>query len=331
MNFIKDFGIELIDNETEIVAYKGFNKDMTCKGFQYEEGKEYETDIADICKDGFHACIYPLDVFGYYNPAMSIYHKVILSGCFSVNTDDECDSKICATKIKICEELTIQDLQKASKEFIKSHITEDKASSNTGNRSSSSNTGDRSSSSNTGDYSSSSNIGNYSSSSNTGNRSSSSNTGDYSSSSNTGDYSSSSNTGYYSSSSNTGDYSSSSNTGNRSSSSNTGYYSSSSNTGDCSSSSNTGSFGSVSVDGKDSVGVAWGYKSRIKGCLGSTLVLSYWEFLKDNINSSNTLTLINTETIKIDGENYKPDTWYIMTEDGVVEWNKDIYRDYYID
>ena len=44
-----------------VKSYKGFNKDMTCRGFQYEEGKEYETDKAEVCETGFHACEYPLD------------------------------------------------------------------------------------------------------------------------------------------------------------------------------------------------------------------------------------------------------------------------------
>ena len=57
-------------------AYKGFNKDMTCRGFQYEEGKTYETDEAKMCESGFHACEDPLDCFGYYNPAESVYHEV---------------------------------------------------------------------------------------------------------------------------------------------------------------------------------------------------------------------------------------------------------------
>lgn len=48
-----------------IKSYKGFNKDMTCRGFQYEEGKEYKEDKAIACKSGFHGCEYPLDVFNF--------------------------------------------------------------------------------------------------------------------------------------------------------------------------------------------------------------------------------------------------------------------------
>lgn len=52
-------------------AFKGFNKDLTCRGYQYEEGKEFHTERAECCDTGFHACEYPLDCFGYYDPAHS--------------------------------------------------------------------------------------------------------------------------------------------------------------------------------------------------------------------------------------------------------------------
>lgn len=60
-----------------IKGYKGFNKDMTCKGFQYEEGKTYEMEEKpDCCNKGFHFCEYPLDVFNYYNPVESKFHEI---------------------------------------------------------------------------------------------------------------------------------------------------------------------------------------------------------------------------------------------------------------
>lgn len=57
-------------------AYKGFNRELRCKGFQYEVGKEYEEPEAELCKCGFHACENPLDVFCYYPPASSRYCEV---------------------------------------------------------------------------------------------------------------------------------------------------------------------------------------------------------------------------------------------------------------
>ena len=57
-------------------AYKGFNKDMTCRGFQFKEGETYHEDTAKLCESGFHACQDPLGCFSYYNPAKSVYHEV---------------------------------------------------------------------------------------------------------------------------------------------------------------------------------------------------------------------------------------------------------------
>ena len=59
-------------------AYKGFNKDMTCRGFQFKEGETYIEDKAELCRNGFHACERPLDIFAYYSPAESVYHEVEL-------------------------------------------------------------------------------------------------------------------------------------------------------------------------------------------------------------------------------------------------------------
>lgn len=100
-------------------AYKGFKEDMTCKGFQYEEGKEYETEKADCCNEGFHACEYPLDCFSYYPPNESVFHEVEQSGDVSRKGDD---SKVASTKIKIGAKLNISGLVKAAIEFTMSKV-----------------------------------------------------------------------------------------------------------------------------------------------------------------------------------------------------------------
>ena len=102
-------------------AYKGFNKDMTCRGFQYEEGKGYTTDNAELCKSGFHACENPLDCFRYYPPTTSEYHEVEIE-----DVTDERDSegtKICGKKIKIGAKLSVAKLCELHFEFVKSHTT----------------------------------------------------------------------------------------------------------------------------------------------------------------------------------------------------------------
>ena len=100
-------------------AYKGFNKDMTCRGFQYEEGKEYETNKAEACESGFHACEYPLDVFSYYPPGTSVYHEVEQSGEFDKSESD----KVASTKIKIGARIDIAGIVKAAISYIKERIT----------------------------------------------------------------------------------------------------------------------------------------------------------------------------------------------------------------
>lgn len=97
-----------------IKAYKGFKKDMTCRGFQYEEEKSYHEEKAKCCDAGFHACEYPLDCFDYYAPNSSVYHEVELSGDMDY---DNGDSKVCATDIKIGVRLSIAEIVKAALEF----------------------------------------------------------------------------------------------------------------------------------------------------------------------------------------------------------------------
>ena len=137
-----------------IKSFKGFNKDMTCRGFQYEEGKEYETEKADACNSGFHACEYPLDVLGYYAPADSVYHEVEQSGDIDRDNDD---TKISSTKIKIGASINIAGLVKASIEYIKAKCEKEQNSNekkkileSTGYGSANSATGSRSANSATG-------------------------------------------------------------------------------------------------------------------------------------------------------------------------------------
>ena len=103
-------------------TYKGFNKDMTCRDFQYEEGKEYEaTGEIKCCNNGFHACEDPLDCFNYYSPGQSVYHEVEQSGELSRNNDG--DSKVASSKIKIGARLDIAKIVRLHFDFIKSRTT----------------------------------------------------------------------------------------------------------------------------------------------------------------------------------------------------------------
>ena len=173
----------------KINGFKGFKKDMTCRGFQYEEGKTYTMDDEpECCEKGFHFCEYPLDCLNYYDATESVYHEVESTGKIDKGNNGD-DTKISTNEIKIGARLSWRDIAEASIEFVMKHAKKGgKGANKRTDYSVSSNTGNYSVSSNTGNYSVSSNTGNYSVSSNTGYKSVSSNTGKNGIASNLGIY-----------------------------------------------------------------------------------------------------------------------------------------------
>ena len=100
-------------------SYKGFNADLTCRGFQYEPGKEYREGEAKLCSKGFHACENPLDTFGYYAPGKgSRYFEVELDEVSGERHSD--DSKVCGKVIRVGAELDVAGICKAHFEYVKS-------------------------------------------------------------------------------------------------------------------------------------------------------------------------------------------------------------------
>ena len=88
----------------EVIAYKGMDFNMTCKGFHYELGKSYKTDKVELCEIGFHACLNPIDVLDYYPKYYSSrYFKVKLSG--EITKCGMWDTNVAATEITILEEI----------------------------------------------------------------------------------------------------------------------------------------------------------------------------------------------------------------------------------
>ncbi len=151
----------MTEENKEIIAYKGFNQDWTCRGYQYEIGKTYEhKGDVKACESGFHACEYPLDVLSYYSPAVSKFAVVKMSGETSKDSDD---TKIASAKITIETEINLPEMIKKAVEWIKGKVDWDAAKvSNTGYRSVATNTGDQSAATNTGDWSAATNTGDQS-------------------------------------------------------------------------------------------------------------------------------------------------------------------------
>ena len=280
-------------------AFKGFNKDLTCRGYQYEEGKEFHTERAECCDTGFHACEYPLDCFGYYDPAHSVFHEVELSGEMDKSGDN---TKVCATDIKIGARLSIAGLVKMAIDFTMSKVNKEAGSDER-----------------------------HGFASATGYKGASSATGDYGASSATGDYGASSATGYKGASSATGDYGASSATGDYGASSATGDYGASSATGDCGASSATGYKGASSVSDPTGVAVAWGHEARAKGCKGAHLILSDWKYVGARYSDGDYMDpydkesweLTGAKMVVVDGEKIKEDTYYRCIEGEIVEVTED--------
>ena len=136
----------------KIKGYKGFDKDMKCRGFQYESGKDYTYD-GDIqcCQSGFHFCENPLEVLSYYPPATSRFFEVEGNG----NSDRKGDgSKISVSNLHIGLEIGLSGLIQAGIKFILDKVNyNDNKATNTGNFSAATNTGDYSAATNTGNHS----------------------------------------------------------------------------------------------------------------------------------------------------------------------------------
>ena len=267
--------------EKEIIrGYKGFDKKLKCRDFQYEIGKEYFTDKAVACETGFHFCENPFDVLNYYSPCddtgtLNRFCEVEGSGDFDKSESD----KTCCTHLKVKAEIGLQGLIKAGVKFILDRVKwEDNKQSNTGYCSAATNTGYRSAATNTGNCSAATNTGNCSAATNTGDRSAATNTGDRSAATNTGDYSAATNTG------------------------------------NCSAATNTGDRSAASVEGKESIAIVTGKDSKAKGSLGCWIILTErgeWD--------GDTYPILDVKSFKVDGEAIKADTWYKLIDGKAVE------------
>ena len=128
-------------NGKMIRGYKGFDKDLKCRGFQYEIGNDYEQEgEVKCCERGFHFCENPFDVFRYYSPSDSRYCEVEGDGNADKANDD---SKVATSHIHISAEIGLNGLIKAGVKFILDKVNFNEAkSTNTGNQSAATNTGD---------------------------------------------------------------------------------------------------------------------------------------------------------------------------------------------
>ena len=272
-------------------AYKGFDKDLKCRGYQYQIGGEYTEDSAELCKKGFHACELPHDIFNYYAPAESRFCEVDLDTTDEKNGKD---SKRVGTRIKIGAEISVFDIAKISVKafFDRIEFTKKIESSDTNNA---------------GDCGAA-NVGNYGAA-NAGYRGAA--VAGYRGAANAGNYGAA-NAGDYGAA-NAGDYGAA-NAGDCGAA-NAGDYGVA-NAGNCGAA-NAGNYGAaVARDGgkakvgKGGVAVGLGKESMASGAIGAVLVLTERD---DDYN------IINAAAVIVDGETVKADTYYAMKNGEIVE------------
>ncbi len=260
-------------------AYKGFDKNMQCRGFQYREGETYHEETAELCKSGFHACEMPLDVLGYYAPGDgSIYREVDLEDVSKYRQSG--DTKVCAKTIKIGAEIGIPGLVKAQIEYIKSRTAEEPIGNATGYQVAASATGDRGAASATGD------------------RGAASATGDRGAASATGDQGAASATGYQGAASATGDWGAASATGYQGAASATGYQ------------------GAASATGIACAAMACGIDGRVMGGIGCALFAVERGPYDCTLE---TYPIVSVAAGIVDGDNIKPGVWYVCKGGKLVE------------
>ena len=193
-------------SQQPIIAYKGFNTDLTCRDFQFRIGETYTHEgKVEACASGFHACENPLDVFGYYNPTSRF---AIVECLGEINKESNGDSKIACGSIHIKAEIGLPTLISKAVDLILSKIKWEAAKeSSTGDQSAATSTGDQSAATSTGYRSVATNTGDQSAATSTGYQSVATNTGYRSVATNTGDQSAATSTGYRSAAEVTGSHS----------------------------------------------------------------------------------------------------------------------------
>ena len=283
-----------------IKGFKGYDKNLQCREFQYEVGKEYETKKAEICESGFHFCENPLDIFGYYTPYESRFTEVEGTGEISKRADDS-DTKVAVSKIKIGVEIGLQNIIENGIKFIFERTKLTKSKTNTKEKLQSTNDEVRGAASNSGVSGAASNSGDSGAASNSGYSGAASNSGDRGAASNSGVSGAASNSGYRGAASNSGYRGAASNSGYSGAASNSGYRGAASNSGDRGAAFSIGSYSSAETNAEKSIAVAVGYENKAKGNIGSWLVIA---------ERNDDVEILSVISVKVDGKKVKADTWY---------------------
>ena len=303
--------------EKKIIAYKGFDKNLKCREFQYEVGKEYEMD-GDIkcCERGFHACESPLEVFDYYDMLNSRFAEVEHSGEID---KEENTTKVCSSKIKVKAELKLADIINLGVEWIKDVTSPAKLKKETDLNDNCNNSAQIGSSGNSaqigssGYYAQIGSSGNSAQIGSSGNSAQIGSSGNYAKIGSSGNYAQIGSSGYYAKIGSSGNsaqigssgyYAQIGSSGNSAQIGSSGDYAQIGSSGNSDKIGSSGDYAQIESTGNHSVVMAAGNNSIAKAKIGSWITLAEWDCI-DGV-----WIPICVKTEKVDGEHIKADTFY---------------------
>ena len=333
-------------SENVITSYKGFGKNMQCRGFQYEVGKEYEMDgEIKCCNRGFHACKSPLEVWDYYDMLNSRFAEVEQSGKID---EEEKSTKVCSSHIKIKAELKLADIINIGVEWLKdvtspSKVKTDGALNDNGDRKKqigssgdyaqigssgySAQIGSSGDSAKIGSSGYSAQIGSSGDSAKIGSSGDSAkigssgysakigSSGDYAKIGSSGDSAKIGSSGYSAQIGSSGDYAQIGSSGDSAKIGSSGYSAKIGSSGYSAKIGSSGYSAKIDSTGEDSVIMCAGNESKAKAKVGSWITLAEWKWSDEK--NRNVPVCVKTEYV--DGVNIKADTWYQLKNGKFIE------------
>ena len=318
-------------SEKVITSYKAFDKNMQCRNFQYEVGKEYEMDgEIKCCNRGFHACKSPMEVWDYYDILNSRYAEVEQSGKID---EEENSTKVCSSHIKIKAELKLADIIKVGVEWLKditssSKVNADGALNDNGDR--------KKQIGSSGDSAQIGSSGYSAKICSSGDSAKIGSSGDYAQIGSSGYYAQIGSSGYSAKIGSSGDSAKICSSGYSAKICSSGYSAKIGSSGDsakicssgysakiCSSGysakiCSSGDSAQIGITGEDSVIMCAGKESKAKAKAGSWITLAEWKWSDEK--NRNVPICVKTEYV--DGNNIKADTWYQLRNGKFVEVQK---------
>ena len=334
----------------KIIAYKGFNKDLTCKGFQYEVGKEYTEEKVSICNSGFHACENPFDVLDFYGDALNNrFCKVEQSGLIKKD-----NKKQVSSKIKVVAEIGFAGLFKAGVEWIKeitnpTHVIKETLGNNDKNKIGSSgysakigssgdyakigssgysaqigssgdyakigSSGDYAKIGSSGDSAKIGSSGDYAKIGSSGYSAQIGSSGDYAKIGSSGDYAKIGSSGDSAKIGSSGDSAKIGSSGYSAKIGSSGYSAQIGSSGDSAQIGSSGYSAKIDSTGEDSVICCAGNNSAVRAKKGSWITLSEWRYSEEKKRT----VPVFVKTEYVDGEKIKEDTWYKLKNGNFVE------------